>query len=96
MLVLVTYDVNTTDAAGKRRLRNVAKKCVAHGQRVQNSVFECLLDAAQYRKFQAELTQLIAPQHDSLRFYLLGNHYQTKVEHVGAKAAYAPDGLLML
>ena len=96
MLILITYDVNTSDAEGKRRLRNVAKKCVAHGQRVQNSVFECLLDASQYKILQSELKQMIDPDKDSLRFYTLGNNYQSKVEHVGAKATYAPEGILMI
>ena len=73
MLVLVTYDVNTETAAGRKRLRKVAKACVDHGQRVQNSVFECLLDAAQYAVFKAQLTTLIDPDADSLRFYQLGN-----------------------
>ena len=96
MLVLITYDVNTTDADGRRRLRAVAKKCTAHGQRVQNSVFECLVDAAQYRLLQAELKAIIDPDRDSLRFYSLGNKYQSRVEHVGAKQAYAPEGTLIL
>lgn len=96
MLVLITYDVNTTDVDGKRRLRQVAKRCVAHGQRVQNSVFECLLDAAQYRLLKAELSQLIDPQKDSLRFYELGNRYESKVEHVGAKTSYEPESVLMI
>ncbi len=96
MLVLITYDVSTEDAAGKRRLRQVAKKCVAHGQRVQNSVFECSLDAGQLRLLQAELTALIDQDKDSLRFYLLGNRYQSKVQHVGAHPAYQPDDVLMV
>lgn len=96
MLVLITYDVSTEDAAGKRRLRQVAKKCVAHGQRVQNSVFECSLDAGQLRLLQAELTALIDQEKDSLRFYLLGNRYQSKVQHVGAHPAYQPDDVLMV
>lgn len=96
MLILITYDVNTTDASGKRRLRQVAKKCVAHGQRVQNSVFECSLDAAQFRSLQAELTALIDTDKDSLRFYSLGNNYQTKVQHVGAHPTYQPDDVLMV
>ena len=96
MLVLVTYDVNTTNAEGKRRLRSVAKKCVAHGQRVQNSVFECLLDEAQFRKLKAELTQTIDREKDSLRFYELGNKYQAKVEHIGAKSGYSPEEVLMV
>ena len=96
MLVLVTYDVNTTTADGKRRLRNVAKKCVAHGQRVQNSVFECLLDEAQYLQLKAELTTIINNKTDSLRFYELGKKYQSKVEHVGAKQSYSPEEVLMI
>ena len=96
MLVLVTYDVNTVDTGGKRRLRSVAKKCVAHGQLVQNSVFECSLDAAQLRLLKAELTALIDPNRDSLRFYVLGNNYRSKVEHVGARPAYQPDDVLMV
>ena len=96
MLVLITYDVSTANAEGKRRLRQVARKCVAHGQRVQNSVFECSLDAGQLRMLQAELTALIDPKTDSLRFYSLGNRYQSKVQHIGAHPAYQPDGVLMV
>ena len=96
MLILITYDVNTTDADGKRRLRQVAKKCVAHGQRVQNSVFECLLDAAQYKLLKAELTALIDERKDSLRFYELGNRYTSKLEHIGARETYEPEGVLMI
>lgn len=96
MLLLVTYDVCTQDAAGKRWLRKVAKTCVDYGQRVQNSVFECLVDAAQAKLLKARLEALIDPQQDSLRFYELGNRYQTKVEHIGAKCSYEPEGLLMV
>ena len=96
MLVLITYDVNTSDADGRRRLRAVAKKCMAYGQRVQNSVFECLVDAAQYRLLQADLRAIIDQDKDSLRFYSLGNKYQSKVEHFGTKKAYAPEGTLIL
>ena len=92
MLVLVTYDVNTETAAGRRRLRKVAKVCVDYGQRVQNSVFECLLDAAQYTMFKAKLTELI--DSESLRFYQLGNHYKSKVEHVGLHPDFDQDGIL--
>ncbi len=94
MLVLITYDVKTSDAAGQRRLRQVAKFCVNYGQRVQNSVFECLLDQAQYKRVQAELLKLIDPEQDSLRFYQLGNNYQSKIEHFGAKKTYDPEGIL--
>ena len=96
MLVLITYDVNTTDAAGKRRLRNVAKLCVAHGQRVQNSVFECLLDAGQCRSLQAKLLSIMDAEKDSLRFYYLGNQYEKKVEHFGCKSSYMPEDALIL
>lgn len=96
MLILVTYDVNTIDSAGKRRLRQVAKKCVAYGQRVQNSVFECNVDASQFKRLQAELKELIDPKLDSLRFYTLGNNYQGKVEHFGARQTYESEGILMI
>ena len=96
MLVLITYDVNTETTAGRKRLRKVAKACVDHGQRVQNSVFECLLDAAQYAQLKAQLADLIDPEQDSLRFYRLGNHYKTKVERLGLSPAWAPDDLLLL
>lgn len=96
MLVLVTYDVNTEDAAGRRRLRKVAKECVNHGQRVQNSVFECLLDASQFVVLKAKLEALIDPKVDSLRFYRLGNNYQTKVEHVGVHPEFSQDEILVI
>lgn len=96
MLVLITYDVNTEDAAGRKRLRQIAKQCVNYGQRVQNSVFECLLDAAQCRTLQAKLCKIMDPEKDSLRFYYLGNRYENKIEHFGAKQAYEPEGVLMI
>jgi CRISPR-associated protein Cas2 len=88
MLVLITYDVNTETAEGRRRLRKVAKECVNYGQRVQNSVFECVADAGQLLKIKDKLIKLIDPTVDSLRFYALGNNYQSKVEHYGAKASF--------
>lgn len=96
MLVLISYDVTTTDAAGKRRLRCIAKQCVNYGQRVQNSVFECLLDAAQLRTLQAKLCDIMDKQQDSLRFYNLGDRYQTRIEHFGAKPSYDPQDTLMV
>ena len=96
MLVLVTYDVNTETAAGRKRLRKVAKACVDYGQRVQNSVFECMLDAAQYAAFKAKLIALIDPQTDSLRFYQLGNHHKSKVEHIGLAPQWSQDDILLL
>ncbi len=91
MLVLITYDVNTEDAAGRKRLRRIAKECVNYGQRVQNSVFECLLDAAQCRMLQAKLCSIMDAEKDSLRFYYLGKQYEKKIEHFGCKASYRPE-----
>ncbi len=96
MLVLITYDVSTQTAAGKTRLRKVAKECVNYGQRVQNSVFECILDASQLLLLKDRLVSLINEEEDSLRFYYLGNNYQTKVEHFGAKESYESEGILMI
>lgn len=91
MLVLITYDVNTETASGKTRLRKVAKKCEDYGRRVQNSVFECILDQAQTIKLKAMLTDIIDENLDSLRFYYLGNQYKTKVDHVGVERGIAVD-----
>ncbi len=96
MLVLITYDVSTQDAAGRKRLRKVAKECVNYGQRVQNSVFECILDASQLLLLKDSLVSMIDEKEDSLRFYYLGNKYQTKVEHFGVKSSYEPEGILMI
>ena len=96
MMVLIPYDVSTADAAGRKRLRRIAKECVNYGQRVQNSVFECILDAAQCRQLQHKLVGLMDPEQDSLRFYYLGNKYQTKVEHFGVKDGYEAEGVLMV
>ncbi len=96
MLVLVTYDVNTETASGKTRLRKVSKVCVKYGQRVQNSVFECVIDAAQFAEIKEELTSLIDPLVDSLRFYRLGNNYKTKIDHVGKEVEFPQDDVLIL
>lgn len=96
MLVLITYDVSTQSAEGKTRLRKVAKECVNYGQRVQNSVFECHMDAALCRSVQQKLISLIDPETDSLRFYYLGNQYKKKVEHIGAKASFDVNDPLIL
>ncbi|HOO07174.1 MAG TPA: CRISPR-associated endonuclease Cas2 [Ruminococcus sp.] len=87
MLVLITYDVNTSDNAGKKRLRHVAKQCVNYGVRVQNSVFECELDPAQCRLLKQRLTEEIDKERDSLRFYYLGDSQKARIEHIGAKQA---------
>lgn len=96
MLVLITYDVNTEDSKGKTRLRKVAKQCVNHGQRVQNSVFECILDASQCKLLKAQLLEIIDETKDSLRFYYLGNQYKSKIEHYGAKQTFEQEGVLIL
>lgn len=96
MLVLITYDVNTEDAAGRKRLRQLARQCVNYGQRVQNSVFECLVDPAQCRSLQAKLCKIMDPEKDSLRFYYLGDRYEKKIEHFGAKVSYLPEEPLIL
>lgn len=88
MLILITYDVNTETSAGKTRLRKVAKACLDYGQRVQNSVFECEIDSVTFLKIKDRLTHLIDINTDSLRFYLLGNDGQKRVEHFGAKASF--------
>ena len=96
MLVLITYDVNTETSAGRRRLRLIAKQCVNYGQRVQNSVFECSLDAAQYRRMQAKLCSIMDKDLDSLRFYNLGNSYKSRIEHFGIKSSYDPEETLII
>lgn len=96
MLVLITYDVNTETAAGKKRLRQVAKQCVNYGRRVQNSVFECILDNAQSVMLKAKLSDIIDEKVDSLRFYYLGNQYKTKVEHVGVDRGISVDEILIM
>lgn len=96
MLVLITYDVNTTDAAGKKRLTKVAKVCVNYGQRVQNSVFECSLDNAQLLTARSKLLKIIDEEKDSLRIYNLGNNYSNRIEHYGVKETYDPEDTLIL
>ncbi len=96
MLVLVTYDVDTTSLAGQRRLRKVAKECQNYGQRVQNSVFECIVDYTQYTKLKLSLGQLIDTENDSIRFYRLGNNYEHKVETIGVTNEIDLDGDLIL
>ena len=96
MLVLITYDVNTETAAGRKRLRHVAKQCTNYGQRVQNSVFECVMDAAKCRKVKAILEDIIDKDKDSLRFYYLGDNHKNKVEHIGAKETFDVEGTLII
>lgn len=96
MMVLISYDVSTIDTAGRTRLRKVAKECQNHGQRVQNSVFEADLDYSAFLKLKDKLIKLINQEQDSLRFYYLGNNWERKVEHVGAKKTYNPEGVIIL
>lgn len=96
MMVLVTYDVSTTTAVGRKRLRHVAKQCVNYGQRVQNSVFECLLDPAQFVVLKNKLEKLINKEEDSLRYYFLGSNWKKRVEHVGAKKTFDPEGTMIV
>ncbi len=96
MMVLVTYDVSTEDAPGRRRLRRVARACEDWGQRVQFSVFECDLDPAQWTALRARLVEIIDPERDSLRFYMLGKEWRRRVEHIGTKPATDMDGPLIM
>lgn len=96
MMTLVSYDVSTTDAAGRKRLRKVAKECVNYGQRVQNSVFEIDVDYGTFLKVKDKLLKLIDEKEDSLRFYYLGSNWQRRVEHYGAKETYDPEGTIII
>ena len=96
MMVLVSYDVSTVDKRGQARLRKVAKACEDYGVRVQNSVFECVVDPAIWVALKARLEDIYDPDQDSLRFYYLGANWKRKIEHVGAKPAYDPEGPLIL
>lgn len=96
MMVLVTYDVNTVSVAGRRRLHRVAKLCENYGQRVQNSVFECLVDPNQWVQLKNGLVKLIDDEKDSLRFYLLGANWRRRVEHIGTRPGYDPEGSLIV
>ncbi|MDE2321783.1 MAG: CRISPR-associated endonuclease Cas2 [candidate division NC10 bacterium] len=95
MFVLVSYDVNTQDAEGRKRLRNIAKTCQNWGQRVQFSVFECIVDPAQWTKLREKLIAIMNPENDSLRFYFLGSNWKGRVEHVGAKPTLDQEGPLV-
>lgn len=95
MMILVTYDVNTEGEGGKARLRKIAKACQNYGQRVQNSVFECLVDAAQLRRLQYRLEKIMDKEHDSIRYYNLGDEWKSRVSHVGAKVTIDLEGTLI-
>lgn len=95
MMVLITYDVNTETPAGKKRLVKVAKECKNYGQRVQNSVFECIIDLALLRQLQAKLQEIIDPKTDSIRYYYLGDEWKRRVEHIGVKPSLDLEGILI-
>lgn len=96
MMVLITYDVKVTTDTGKKRLRQVAKQCQNYGQRVQNSVFECLLDPTQFAILKHNLEDIADPETDSLRYYFLGANWKRRVEHYGNKEIYDPEGILIV
>ena len=96
MMVLVSYDVATVDQMGRRRLARVAKTLLNYGQRVQNSVFECQVDPAQWTELREALCGIFDPKQDSLRFYFLGSHWDRRIEHVGAKPTVNLNGPLVV
>ena len=96
MVEIISYDVSTTDNSGKTRLRKVAKECQNHAQRVQNSVFEADLDYSSFLKLKHNLLELIDEDKDSLRFYYLGNNWKRRVEHIGAKKTFDPEGVIII
>lgn len=95
MMVLITYDVNTASTTGAKRLRQVSKECLNLGQRVQNSVFECLLEPHQFLELKHRLESIVDPKTDSLRYYFLGKNWKNRVEHYGAKQGYDPEGVIL-
>lgn len=96
MMVLITYDVQTSTPEGRRRLRRIAKHCQDYGQRVQNSVFECVVDPVQLKQLKQKIESEMDKSNDSIRYYMLGANWKRKVEHIGAKESYDPEGFLLL
>ncbi|MEG2126491.1 MAG: CRISPR-associated endonuclease Cas2 [Bacteroides sp.] len=96
MMVLITYDVETTSPTGQKRLRKVAKQCVNYGQRVQNSVFECLVNPAQFSELKQKLANIIDKDKDSIRFYFLGNNWERRIEYIGILTSYNPEAELII
>lgn len=96
MMVLITYDVDTLSETGNKRLRKVAKECVNHGRRVQNSVFECLLTEAQFVVLKSKLVNIIDTELDSIRFYFLGNNWNNRIESIGKITTFAIDSELII
>ena len=96
MMVLISYDVNTEDKSGRTRLRKVAKECENQAQRVQNSVFEADLEYGTFLRMKERLIKIIDQDRDSLRFYYLGNNWEKRIEHIGAKPTYNPEGVIII
>lgn len=96
MLVVITYDVKTSEPDGERRLRYVSKQCVNYCQRVQNSVFECLVEPHQFTELRHTLENIVDPEKDSIRYYFLGKNWKRRVEQFGAKVGYDPEGTIIL
>ena len=96
MMVLITYDVSTVNTDGRKRLRQISKQCLNYGRRVQNSVFECVVDYSTYLSLKDRLINIMDKEEDSIRFYSLGNKWNGKVEHYGIKESYNPEGFLMV
>lgn len=96
MMVIISYDVSTSNPDGKKRLRKVAKECQNHAQRVQNSVFEADLDYSSFLKLKDRLINIIDTEKDSLRFYYLGNKWEKRIEHIGNKSTYNPEGVIII
>ena len=96
MMVLVTYDVETMSPTGEKRHRKVAKQCVNYGQRVQNSVFECIVDPAQFAELKYRLTEIIDKEKDSIRFYFLGSNWGGKIETIGVITSFNPESELII
>jgi CRISPR-associated protein Cas2 len=96
MMVLITYDVSTESEGGVKRLRHIAKKCKNYGQRVQNSVFECLVDPEQFVVLRDGLEKIMNKEKDSIRYYFLGSNWQRRVEHVGAKKTFDPEAPMVI
>lgn len=95
MFILITYDVNTKSDQGVRRLAKVAKVCVNYGQRVQNSVFECVVDNTQFAMIKRQIADIIDEEKDSVRYYILGEQYKNRIEHVGLKKGIDVNGVLI-
>lgn len=96
MMVIISYDVSTSDAKGRTRLRKLSKECQNHAQRVQNSVFEADLDYSSFLKLKAKLVKIMDKKQDSLRFYYLGNNWEKRIEHIGVKESYNPEGVIIV